>query len=162
MRGLCDHRPIHNARKPVPYSLFSIPCFSSPFHRSFSLKSTYPHPPYLWKSFFDLFIPCNLQIINNIHFCSVDESVTANPRFCPFFGPKRGLFAPKWPLFRQFCRARTERGCASLFAHLALRLRQFSLEVSRGSSPDGMGCTSGRTFARAGLCRSAKTMCDCR
>jgi hypothetical protein len=31
------------------------------------------------KSFFDHFILCNLQYINSLHFCHVNESVTANP-----------------------------------------------------------------------------------
>ena len=39
----------------------------------------YPHPPSLWKSFFDPFISCNLLGINSLHFRPVDESVTANP-----------------------------------------------------------------------------------
>jgi hypothetical protein len=45
-----------------------------------------PTPPSLWKSFFGPSIACNLHEINSLHFHPVDESVTANPRFCPYFG----------------------------------------------------------------------------
>jgi hypothetical protein len=61
-----------------------------------------PTPPYLWKSFFDHFILCNLNEINSLHFCHVDESVTANPRFCPFLAPKRADLTPKTHFFEPF------------------------------------------------------------
>jgi hypothetical protein len=85
--------PVQSVRDvPGPYFLFSV---SSP-----KIHLT-PTPPYLWKSFFDPFIPCNFPIINSLHFSNVNESVTANPLFCPFLAPKSALLPPKWPLFRQ-------------------------------------------------------------
>jgi hypothetical protein len=91
MRGPYEHRTIFNARNPAPF--FSV---SSPkIHQT-------PHPPYLWKSFFDHFISCNLQYINSLHFCTVDESVTANPRFFPVFGPKSAVLPPDWRFFDGF------------------------------------------------------------
>jgi len=54
-------------------------------------------PPSLWKSFFCPSIACNLQEINSLHFQPVDESVTVDPRFCPYLTLKRADLTPKWP-----------------------------------------------------------------
>jgi hypothetical protein len=65
-------------------------------------KGLTPHPPCLWKSFFNHFISYNLHVINNLHFRTVNESVTENPVFCPFFGPfwgKNGSKRPKYFIF---------------------------------------------------------------
>jgi len=43
-----------------------------------------------------------LHEINILHFCPVDESVTANPRFCPFLTPKRADLTPKCLIFDPF------------------------------------------------------------
>ena len=97
MRGPYDHRPISDAQT-VPCSLFPV------FPLFFPQNRPAPHPPTLWKSFFDHFISCNLHIINNMHFWYVNESVTANPVFCPVFGQKRLFFASDLPLFDDFCK----------------------------------------------------------
>src|ERR1035438_5366236 len=65
-------------------------------------KRVPPHPPTLWKSFFGPLIAFNLHDINSLHFFSVDESVTANPRFCPFFGLFWGQKGPKLAVFDGF------------------------------------------------------------
>jgi hypothetical protein len=36
-----------------------------------------------------------------LHFHPVNESVTANRVFCPFFGQKTAILIPESPLFRQ-------------------------------------------------------------
>ncbi len=61
-----------------------------------------PHPLPLWKSFLGLQISRNLHAINSLHFGNVNESVTANPRFCPLLAPKKAVSDPKKPLFRRF------------------------------------------------------------
>src|ERR1035438_10169262 len=102
MRGPDDHRPISNARNPSPKSRVPGPCFSSPFLRFFPQNPPDPHPPYLWKSFFEQFIHYNLHVINSLHFYYVDELVTANPVFFPFFNQKWRCFVPKTPFFTLF------------------------------------------------------------
>ena len=73
MRGPYDYRTIHNARNPIPYSLFPVPCSLFPiFPLFFPQKDPTPHPPTLWKSFFGLQIAHNLCIINNMIFRSVN------------------------------------------------------------------------------------------
>ena len=59
-----------------------------------------PPPPTLWRPLFDPSIACNLHNINSLHFYPIDESVTANPRFCPFFSLKWPRFSQKRPHFR--------------------------------------------------------------
>jgi hypothetical protein len=71
----------------------------SPFSLYLPQISGSPPPPYLWKSFFDHFISCNLLIINILHFYHVDESVTANLVFCPLFGQKEDIMVPKTLIF---------------------------------------------------------------
>jgi hypothetical protein len=61
-----------------------------------------PTPPPYGNHFFNPPIACNIHEINSLHFHPVDESVTANLLFCPFFGLKSADLTPKWPLFRTF------------------------------------------------------------
>ena len=60
-----------------------------------------PTPPPCGNHYSTPLFACNSHSINSLNFCSVDESVTANPRFCPFLALKSALLTPKWPLFRQ-------------------------------------------------------------
>jgi hypothetical protein len=77
-------------------------CFLTP-------EKGYPHPPTLWKSFFDSFISCNLHDINSLHFRPVDESVTANPRFSSFFGLFWGKNGSKSAVFDGFLHGQKSR-----------------------------------------------------
>jgi hypothetical protein len=85
-------------QSPMRANLFHVLC-SLYFPLFFPQNSSHPHPPYLWKSFFDLFIPCNLQEINNMHFSPVDESVTANPVFCQLLTQKEAILTQKALIF---------------------------------------------------------------
>jgi hypothetical protein len=106
---LADYFPVmaHNQsmnkvqRTGTFYSLFPGPFFLVSFLLFFSLKSADPHPPSLWKSFFNHFIPRNLHEINSLNFYPVDESVTVNLDLCPNLTPKRADSTPKCPLFRR-------------------------------------------------------------
>jgi hypothetical protein len=93
-------------QSPTRAILFTVLCSLSTAHCSpfLPLNSAYPPPPTLWKSFFDHFIPRNLRVFNNMHFCYVNESVTANPVFCPVFGQKGRFLVPDLPLFDDFCK----------------------------------------------------------
>ena len=81
---------------PSPSSLVPVFPVSSP------QKPHYPYPPTLWKSFFRGLIANNQHIINSLHFSNVNESVTENPVFCPFFSPKGGHYGQKNPFFGVF------------------------------------------------------------
>jgi len=51
---------------------------------------------------YDSLIASNLHDINILHFMTIDESVNANPRFCPLFGSKGGHYGLKSPHFCVF------------------------------------------------------------
>jgi hypothetical protein len=91
-------------QSPTRAILFPSPSFLVPnlFPFFFPQKPPDSHPPTLWKSFFCGLIARNKHGINSLHFSNVNESVTANPVFCPIFGPKGGLYGQKGPHFGVF------------------------------------------------------------
>jgi hypothetical protein len=103
--GSSRNREAQMITVPAPMRAFSVPGPWSrvPFiPRFFSQNPSTPHPPTLWKSFFDHFIPCNLQYINILHYSPVDEVVNLNADFHPFFGHFRGKIGTESAVFVDF------------------------------------------------------------
>ena len=76
-------------QSPTRAILVSSPSSLVPvFPRFFSPKTALPPPPHPVEIFFRGLIARNQHGINSLHFGNVNESVTANPVFCPLFGPK--------------------------------------------------------------------------
>jgi hypothetical protein len=86
---------------PVPSPLVPGPGFSVYLLRFFAKKTTTPHPPYPVKPHFLSEKSCNIHSFNHLYFQYVNQSVTANPAFCPIFSPENRLFYSKSALFRR-------------------------------------------------------------